>query len=241
MAFTDYMAAQKLGRRRYQDALVHGKYPYLPVLDNILSYSEITSSVSLGVMDIPLSRLVGTKTEDRTNAFANNFMPLLPEKSEFAAKWSMVFDYQIKEGIHDPIVAFEYMNQIYVQEGNKRVSVMKFLGAYSISGSVTRLIPKRTEDKENKIYFEFLDFYQVSQNCEVWFSRLGSYRRLLKLMGKAPDEVWNDEDQLFFRSAFGRFAKAFQMAHGEKLEMTVSDAFLVYIEIYGYSQTCAQT
>ena len=241
MAFTDYMAAQKLGRRRYQDALVHGKYPYLPVLDNILSYSEITSSVSLGVMDIPLSRLVGTKTEDRTNAFANNFMPLLPEKSEFAAKWSMVFDYQIKEGIHDPIVAFEYMNQFYVQEGNKRVSVMKFLGAYSISGSVTRLIPKRTEDKENKIYFEFLDFYRVSQNCEVWFSRLGSYRRLLKLMGKAPDEVWNDEDQLFFRSAFGRFAKAFQMAHGEKLEMTVSDAFLVYIEIYGYSQTCAQT
>ena len=80
-------------------------------------------------------------------------MPLLPEKSEFAAKWSMVFDYQIKEGIHDPIVAFEYMNQFYVQEGNKRVSVMKFLGAYSISGSVTRLIPKRTEDKENKNLF----------------------------------------------------------------------------------------
>ena len=135
-----------------------------------MSYTEIASTVSLGTMDIPLSRLVGTKTEDRTNAFADNFMPLLPEKSEFAAKWAMLYDYQIDEGIQDPIVAFEYMNQFYVQEGNKRVSVLKFLGAYSILGTVTRLIPKRTEEKENKIYFEFLDFYQVSQNCEVWFS-----------------------------------------------------------------------
>ncbi len=241
MALIDYAAAQKLGRRRYQEALIRGKYPYLPVLDNILSYSEIASTVSLGTMDIPLSRLVGTKAEDRTNAFANNFMPLLPEKSEFAAKWSSLYDYQIDEGIRDPIVAFEYMNQFYVQEGNKRVSVMKYLGAYSIPGTVTRLIPKRTDEKENKIYFEFLDFYQVSANCEVWFSREGSYRRLLKLMGKAPDEVWSDEDRLFFRSAFGRFSKAFQMAHGEKLEMTVSDAFLVYIEIYGYDQICGQT
>ena len=241
MALIDYSAAQKLGKRRYQESLVRGRYPYLPVLDNILSYTEIASTVSLGTMDIPLSRLVGTKTEDRTNAFADNFMPLLPEKSEFAAKWAMLYDYQIDEGIQDPIVAFEYMNQFYVQEGNKRVSVLKFLGAYSILGTVTRLIPKRTEEKENKIYFEFLDFYQVSQNCEVWFSRLGSYRRLLKLMGKAPDEVWGDEERLIFKSAFGRFSKAFQMAHGERLEMTVSDAFLVYVEIYGYDVAKGQT
>ena len=133
------------------------------------------------------------------------------------------------------------MNQFYVQEGNKRVSVLKYLGAYSIQGSVTRLIPKRTEEKDNKLYFEFLDFNRVSGNCEVWFSRLGSYRRLLKLMGKAPDEVWDEEERLFFRSAFGRFEKAFHMAHGEKLELTASDAFLVYVGIFGYEQTCSQT
>ena len=241
MVITNYSAAQRLGRKSYQDALVHGKYPYLPVLDKILSYTEISATVSLGVIDIPLSRLVGTKTDDRTNAFANNFMPLLPDQSEFAEKWQRVYQYQVNEGISDPIIAFEYMNQFYVQEGNKRVSVLKYLGAYSIRGSVTRLVPKRTEDKENKIYFEFLDFYEVSGNCEVWFSRLGSYRRLLKLMGKAPDEVWDEEERLFFRSAFGRFEKALHMAHGEKLELTASDAFLVYVGIFGYEQTCSQT
>ncbi len=62
--------------------------PYLPVLDKILSYTEISATVSLGVIDIPLSRLVGTKTDDRTNAFANNFMPLLPDQSEFAENGS---------------------------------------------------------------------------------------------------------------------------------------------------------
>ena len=241
MLITHYAAAQRQGRRQYQESLAHGKYPYLPVLDQILSYSEITSTVSLGTIDIPLSRLVGTKTEDRANAFASNFMPLLPEQSEFASKWSLLYNYQVQEGIQDPIIAYEYMNQFYVQEGNKRVSVLKYLGAYSIQGSVTRLIPKRTEEKDNKLYFEFLDFNRVSGNCEVWFSRLGSYRRLLKLMGKAPDEVWDEEERLFFRSAFGRFEKAFHMAHGEKLELTASDAFLVYVGIFGYEQTCSQT
>ena len=165
MALYDYMGALKRGRRQYQESLSKGEHPYLPVLDDILSYTKIVSEVSLGLMDIPLSKIIGTKTEGRTNAFASNFMPLLPEQSEFGAKWANLYDYQIDDGIQDPIVAYEFMNRFYVQEGNKRVSVMKYVGAYSISGYVTRLIPQRTDEKENKLYYEFLDFYQVSFNC----------------------------------------------------------------------------
>ena len=241
MALYDYSGALKQGRRQYQEALLTGKYPYLPVLDDILSYTEIVSEVSLGVMDIPLSKIVGTKTEGRTSAFANNFMPLLPEKSEFGAKWAMLYDHQINEGIHDPIVAYEFMNKFYVQEGNKRVSVMKYVGAYSITGYVTRLIPKKTDDKENRLYYEFLDFYQVSFNCDVWFSKEGSYRKLLEVMGKKPDEVWDEEERLYFKSAYDRFAKAFDLAGGNKLDLTCSDAFLIYAEIYGYDMVKGQT
>ena len=158
MALNDYAAALKQGRRRYQTALTRGQYPYLPVLDDILSYTEVVQSVSLGLMDIPLSRIVGTKTAGRTNAFADNFMPLLSEKSEFGAKWASLYDHQVSDGIRDPIVAYEFMNRFYVQEGNKRVSVMKYLEAYSIAGTVTRLIPRKTEEKENRLYYEFLDF-----------------------------------------------------------------------------------
>ena len=182
MSDTEYGAALKLGKKQYQDAVAKGEYPYLPVLDDVLSYTDIVSTVSLGTMDIPLAKLVGTKTAERSNSFANNFMPLLPERSEFGIKWLNLYNHQVEDGIQDPIVAYEFMNRFYVQEGNKRVSVMKYLGAYSIPGTVTRLIPKRTDDLENRLYYEFLDFYKVSSNCDVWFSKEGRYKELLKLM-----------------------------------------------------------
>ena len=118
---------------------------------------------------------------------------------------------------------------------------MKYLGAYSIPGTVIRLIPKRTDDLENKIYYEFLDFYKVSSNCDVWFSKEGRYKELLKLMGMKQDQVWTDAERIYFRSAYGRFAKAFEMAHGERLKLTEGDAFLVYIEVYGYDNVKGQT
>ncbi|MCM1112797.1 MAG: BMP family ABC transporter substrate-binding protein [Muribaculum sp.] len=241
MAIPDYAAALKQGRRSYQAALTKGEYPYLPVLDDILSYTETTTPVNLGLIDIPLSRIVGTKTAGRTNAFAHNFLPLLPENSEFAFKWSSLYEHQVDDGIRDPIVAYEFMNQFYVQEGNKRVSVMKFLGTYSIPGTVTRLIPKRSEEKENRLYYEFLDFYEVSKYCDIWFTREGSYAKLLKLMGIQEKAVWSDEDKLFFHSAYTTFEKAFSKAHGEKLDLTVSDAFLIYVEIYGYEQVAQES
>ncbi len=241
MALYDYIGALKRGRKHYQDSLTKGQYPYLPVLDNILSYTKIVSEVSLGLMDIPLNKIIGTKTEGRTNAFASNFMPLLTEQSEFGAKWAALYDHQINDGIRDPIVAYEFMNRFYVQEGNKRVSVMKYVGAYSISGYVTRLIPQRTEEKENKLYYEFLDFYQLSFNCDVWFSKEGSYKKLLNLMWKKPGVTWNEEERALFKSSYGRFSKAFTHEDGDKLELTCSDAFLIYVKIYGYDKVIAQT
>lgn len=234
MALYDYVGAQKKGRRQYQISVSKGEYPYLPVLDDILSYTDIVSEVSLGIMDIPLDKIVGTKTKGRTSAFASNFMPLLSEKSEFGAKWGFLYDHQIKDGIRDPIVVYEFMNQYYVQEGNKRVSVLKYVDAFSITASVTRLIPKRTDDKDNRLYYEFLDFYQVSFNCDVWFSQEGSYDRLIKAMGKTPGEVWSEDDRLDFKSIYDRFSKAFEAFRGSSYEMTCSDAFLVYVDLFGY-------
>ena len=241
MALYDYAGALKQGRKQYQVSIQKGEYPYLPALDDILSYTEIVSEVNLGIIDIPLERIVGTRTKGRTSAFANNFMPLLSEKSEFGAKWAYLYDHQIEEGIHDPIIAYEFMNQFYVQEGNKRVSVLKYLNAFSISGQVTRLIPRRSDDKDTKLYYEFLDFYQVSFNCDVWFSKEGSYAKLLEAMGKEPDQVWSDEEREYFKAAYDRFSKVFSANGGNAMDLTCSDAFLVYVEIFGYEQVKERT
>ena len=83
------------------------------------------------------------------------------------------------------------MNKFYVEEGNKRVSVMKYFEADSIRGEVTRIIPKRTEDKENKIYFEFLDFYELAPINYIWFSQEGSFAKLQEAVGKEPGEKFH--------------------------------------------------
>ena len=48
MPDTDYGYALKMGRKRYQDALARGEYPYLPVLDNILANTDIVATVIWG-------------------------------------------------------------------------------------------------------------------------------------------------------------------------------------------------
>ena len=106
-------------------------------------------------------------------------------------KWGSLIDALIEDGQRDPIVAYEFMNRFYVVEGNKRVSVSKYLGTVSVSGTVKRLVPKRTDELENKIYYEFLDFYALSSINYVWFSKEGSFPKLLKYLDLDPDFVWN--------------------------------------------------
>ena len=53
---------------------------------------------------------------------------------------------------------YKRQNQFYVEEGNKRVSVLKYCGAVSVPGTVTRIIPKKTDEKENKIYYESVSY-----------------------------------------------------------------------------------
>ena len=76
--------------------------------------------------------IVGTFTAGRRTAFAPNFMPLLDDESEFAAKWQTLYNAHLEEGIHDPIKCYEFMNRYYVLEGNKRVSVLKVFAVHLV-------------------------------------------------------------------------------------------------------------
>ena len=154
MGKEDYSKAFKLGKKDYQTRMLRGEKPTLQVLDDFMPEKGSYSEESLGLVQIPIDQIVGTKTVGRSSSFAGNFMPILRESTEFAAKWISLSISHVEQGIREPIKAYEYMNRFYVEEGNKRVSVMKYFGAVSIPGNVTRVIPKRTEDKENKIYYE---------------------------------------------------------------------------------------
>lgn len=241
MAVEDYGKAYKMGKKDYQARMMRGQQPTLQVLDDILPAKGTFSEVPLGLVQIPMDQIVGTKHGGRSNAFAANFMPILRENTEFASKWTALSISHENEGIREPVKAYEFMNKFYIEEGNKRVSVLKYYDAVSIPGTVTRIIPKRTDEKENKIYYEFLDFYEVSQVNYIWFSEEGSFAKLQKAVGKEPKEEWTKDEQLEFSSIFARFTAEYNAQGGKKLSITPGDAFLAFITLYGYDVISEKT
>jgi len=229
-----YSRALRLGEKGYRNAVTRGEYPYLPALDDILACVNVYMEEKLGVVDIPLDQIVGTKTAGRQNAFAVNFMPLMEPGTEFAGKWSRLYDFQTETGNTDPIVAYEFMNKFYVQEGNKRVSVFKFLNAASIEGEVIRIIPKRNDSPENKLYYEFLDFYKCNQINYLWFSKLGSFEAMTSAVGKEPGESWSEDDVNEFTYTYTVFQKLYEEKGGKYLPITEGDAFLFYVSLFSY-------
>jgi len=229
-----YHDALRQAQKEFRACASKGEYPYLPALDAILSPEELLHTGDLGIIQVPLEFVTGTRTDGRTPAFARNFMPLMEEDTEFAVKWKLLCKSQLEEGIRDPIKAYEYMNRYYVEEGNKRVSVLKFFGAESVYAHVIRILPRRSGSREVELYYEFLDFNQHSRINFVEFSKPGSYLRLQQLMGKEAGEAWSEEDRSGFSTAYYYFRQAYQALGGQKLKATVGDAMLAYMEVYGY-------
>lgn len=234
MGKEDYKKALKLGKKDYQMRMLRGERPILQVLDDILPARGSYSEVPIGQVQIPIEQIEGTKTAARSSSFAGNFMPILQENTEFATKWVKLLDSHVEKGIRDPIKVYEYMYKFYVVEGNKRVSVMKYTGAVSVLGDVIRIVPKRTEEKENKIYYEYLDFYRLAPINYIWFSQEGGYAKLQEAVGKEPQEKWTEEELLEFSSIYTRFTSEYKAKGGDKLDITPGDAFLSFITLYGY-------
>ena len=107
MTMDDYNKAYKAGKKDYQARLLRGEQPTLKILDDILPPRGSYSEVPLGLVQIPLEQVVGTKTNGRSNAFSGNFMPILKIDSEFAQKWIALRESHVNEGIHTPVKAYE--------------------------------------------------------------------------------------------------------------------------------------
>lgn len=228
-----YNDARKAGIKEYRSCVSRGEYPYLSALDDILPGSSSVNASDLGIVQVPAEFIVGTKTRGRTETFARNFMPLPEERTEFAAKWRNLCTAHLDEGIREPVKVYEYLNRYYVEEGNKRVSVLKFFDAVAIPAHVYRYIPEQTP--ENELYFEYLDFNRCSKVCFVEFSTKGSYTALQRLMGKMPGETWSEEERRRFSSDYYYFKDVYLKMGGGRLSSTVGDALLAWIKVYGYS------
>ena len=237
----DYFLARKEGLRVLHAQRQRGAEPGLPVLSDLLPEINRMTQVSLGLEQIALSQIDGTATKGRTAAFSAGFYPLLDPDSEFATKWALLYDEIVEDGLRQPIVALEYYHRYYVVEGNKRVSVMKRLDAVLIEANVTRIIPAPEDSPRYRIYQEFLAFFEDTKINFITFTREGGYARLYALMGKKPGVKWAGEEVFDLQSCYYRFAQAYHAQAGRTPPMAVSEAFLVYLEVFGYGESINKT
>ena len=81
MSVEIYRKALKAGRKISRERLAAGESPYLPALERILEHADIKTQETLGVVEIPLERVIGTYASGRQPTFSNGFYPLMPEES----------------------------------------------------------------------------------------------------------------------------------------------------------------
>ena len=229
-----YSKARREGLRIYQQAIAANADPYLPVLEEKIPNLSSLSRLSLGVISVPLDRVVGSVSRGRSYAFSEGFLPILEGGSEFASKWERLCESVESEGVNQPITVLEYLGYYYVIEGNKRTSVMKYLGAQDIEADVTRVFPERSEDPEIESYFEYCDFTKATGLYQLFFTRPGSYQKLYSLPGVRAGKEWTEDEILSLRKLYHYFAENYSRIAKGRSMLPCGDAFLTYLTAFGY-------
>ena len=231
---TEYTKALRAGQREYKSCVAAGLSGYVEVLDDILPPAAQSAQKRIGLVDIPMELIVGTKTAGRQYALSASFLPLLDADTEFGLKWLKLCQVHLSAGgIESPIDCFEYYGKFYVQEGNKRVSVLRWFGAARISGNVVRIMPTDTDSERYAIYREFLDFHKITGLYQVQFTRPGGYAKLMAALGY-DGTPWTQEQRRSFSALYTRFTGALrgQVFLGT---LTPADALLVFLRYHPFS------
>ena len=231
----EYAQAVKQGQKEVRECAASNRDTKPAVLDEILGDTVTDVVLNVGLVDIPAERIVGTKTAGRISAFSPSFLPLLAQNTEFALKWKNLCEAHLSDGgIREPIECFEYLGNFYVQEGNKRVSVLRYFGAARIPGNVKRIMPERTEEPHIRAYYEFLDYYKVSKLYNPRFTRPGDYGKFLQALGRKPDQAWTEEERRTFNTRFHYFTSAFEGMKNRPETVSPAEALLLWLQLYSY-------
>ena len=82
----EYLKARRMGLKEIKELGLQGKKTEPAVLDMILGENVAVTAQEIGVVNIPIERIVGTKTAGRIGAFSPGFMPVLGVETEFAQR-----------------------------------------------------------------------------------------------------------------------------------------------------------
>lgn len=232
-----YRKAQRKGKKSVRKMGRQGVNPYLLSLDSFLDEKEITERVNLGVMDIPTDKIVGIATHDKSELYSCDFLPLSNPDTDFSTKWCKLYWYYLSnKGVRCPISCYEYMGKFYIVDGIKRVSIAKCHGVPTITASVVRLMPEKTDDPEIIRYYDFVKVFDKTGLYQIQFSIPDSLEKFQSAMGFAADYQWNEADRLEFLFNWPLFEHTFEEAFGGYLKITPADVFLVLLEEHPFEK-----
>ena len=226
---SQYLKARKIAKKSFQRSVFKGEYPYIQSLEYHLEHFSSLPKKRIGMLEIPTVLIVGTTNDSRAKLFSCDFLPLGEENTEFAIKWENVLKYQEKEGISDAIKVYEYKHLFYVEEGNKRVSVAKFLDIPSILAEVIRVV----DEESDELYDEFVSFFDCTNIYDIYFVKNNHYKKLAEVFNQSLDERWDKEVILELKNYFHRFCAASKKYIKGNAYESYSEAFLLYLEVYG--------
>ena len=233
----EYLAALKEGQKEQAKLASLGKDPGPAVLEELLPEMTKLPVQELKSQEIPMDRIVGTVTRGRISALTAGFLPLLPEETEFALKWMALCEAHLSDtGLRDPILCYEYLGSFYVQEGNKRVSVLKHFGNTRILSDIRRILPEKSDDPRVRAYYEFVDFHRATGSYDIQFQKPGEYAKLLAALDRKPGEVWTEEERRRFSARCHYFKEAFAALGGQSKDLKCEDALLLWLRVYPYEQ-----
>ena len=177
-----YKCARKEGQYEVLVSKLKGQAKHPKTLETVLEDYETYSDSSLFYEGFVVpERIKGTYDSSRSYCFSKSFRPLPDTKhGDFSAKWQIVYrDVPKWLNSGNRIELIEFMHDLYIVEGNKRVSVAKYKKIPEVGVSIKRLIPKLSNNRKDvDDYHRYMDFEKRTGLRWIYFSDADDFDKI---------------------------------------------------------------
>ena len=228
-----YCQVHAMAKKEVRMAEKAGQDSFPKQLKDMLENREIISKAELGTIEIPVDSIVGTADFDESNLYSPGFYPIASVSGPFASEWCQLYlDYLTDKGWDNPIRCIEFLGQFYVQDGKKRVSILKANGATVTNAIVTRMVPALSQEKDIVNYYKFLENYEKSGLYQVALTDPESFAKLESAFDHHSDHAWNENDRFCFLFHMIPVAYALKNAFHGRIHVTPADALVTLLKHY---------
>ena len=233
-----YQQAHAMAQRSLEKSRKLGLPACPAVLEALVDKRMISYRQDLGVMNIPVSLIVGVAQANQLSVlYSRDFLPVSLPNSKFANQWRQIYIQHIREsGLYGQIQCYEYLGKFYVIDGLMSVSILKFHKVPTVRSHVIRLMPVRTDAKAIVQYYDFLSHFRLTRLYQLQFTRPGHFAKLQIAMGHDPARRWTDLDRKYFLAIWPKVECAFQKSYEDDLRITAADAMVLLLEKYTIAQ-----